>query len=320
MAGRRGRRIAVALALSLILGPAAAAETDPVDDRLWGPTASFGLGMRYDSAAARERERRPRGEGPVIAGEGYLFTENEIAGLRLQTSAELYADSFLDDHDDDFYQVSAWTGPRLARIGVWTLRSAFGGRVSYYGGRRYGLIGDGYLILENFENEVLRYLELGAGYADYGADAETGSGGPWGSFRMELHAPSPPIGDTLRLVPGMAHYHSGRKRLRYTELGVTLGWGTPLPGPLRLDVEAYTSYSRFDGSDPGDPEAGVEPAVSDGIREDWYTFAYAGLSIHPLFSSLLTLEFRYSYENNESNDRSERFDSHSGGAYLTLAF
>ena len=315
-----GGWIAVAVALSVLRGAPASAQIDPVDDRLWGPAASFGLGMRYDSSEARERERRPRGEGPVIAGEGYLFSENEIAGLRLQTSAELYVDSFLDDHDDDFYQASAWTGPRLARIGVWHLRTAFGGRLSYYAGERYGLIGDAYLILENYENDVLRYLELGAGYADYSGEAERGSDGPWYSFQMELQAPSPPLGDTLRLVPGMAHYQSELDSLRYTELGVTLGWGTPLPGPLRLDIEAYTSFSRFAGSDPGDPDAGIEPAVSDGIREDWYTLAYAGLSIYPFFSRSLTLELRYSYENNDSNDDSESFDSHSGGAYLTLAF
>jgi hypothetical protein len=246
----------------------------------------------------------------VVNSELYLFREDDFAGLELQSSMEVYTDIFLEDRDDDFYQVAGWTGPRLARLGSWTLRSAFGGRVSFYDYERYGAIGDAYLTLENSEEGLLRYVELHGSYEDYGAGEFADSDGPAVSLFAELRVEAPPWGDSLWLLPGVNHYHAEQRRLRYTELGAVLGWGTHLVGPLRLDLDVYGSYSLF-----ADSESNVS-----GDRRDWYTLANASFGLYPFFSGLQTLEVRYSYERTDSTDRFQRFDGHSAGLFFTRSF
>jgi hypothetical protein len=290
---------------SLALAAVSGAAEEAGDDAT-GTDLDLTVGARFDTNEAALRDVLPRSRGFVLHTNLLASHDRRVAGIPWQAGGEVYTDTYTDERDEDYYSVSVWSGPGIEIGGPWSLQPAVGGQLSFSGYERLGLIGDFYLTWDSGGAILLSYAELRLAYEDYRDEFE-GYDAPVGSLTLAFGADDPPgWGDAVWLVPSVVYYRAERRAFRYTELAASLAWGGPLAGPVRLDLEAYGSRRFYAGSEEG----------VGGDRRDWYTLNVVSLSLSPLLSESQTLEARYVYERNWSNESFERYDGHSAGLFL----
>jgi hypothetical protein len=232
-----------------------------------------------------------------------VFDERRVADNRLRSDLYFYADAHSDEHDLDYHVVSGRTGPVFDLGEGWQIQTAVEGSVSLYDYEPFSLLGAGGLTLRRRGGGLVRSIHLRAGSEDFSSDFDDADA--WfGDMTVGLgYDGILAAGDWLQLEPGFAWNEARESRYRYSQAGVALRYGAPLVASLRGSVEARGWRRLYDG----------HAFDVDGDRKDWHMIAGVTLSYTGLFRQQVSLELRYEFEKNWSNDDFEEYDGHSAG-------
>jgi hypothetical protein len=236
----------------------------------------------------------------------FLFDEREVADSRLRSDLYVYGDAHGDGHDLDYSILSGRTGPVFDLGESWQIHTAMEGSVSLYDYEPFSLLGAGDLTLQSRTGRFVRSIHLRAG----GEHFSSGFGNRDAWFAdLTMSLASEGIlraGDWLQLAPGVTRNQARESRFRYSQAGAALRYEAPLIGRLTGSLGARAWRRLYDG----------HASEVETDRRDWHLINEVTLSYTGLFSKHLSLEVRYEFEKNWSNDDFEDYDGYSTGVFL----
>lgn len=291
-----------------------AANTPAYDADRHGLEPSTGVeawaGFRYQSGETSSDDRIEVPADGAFAFELYAYREQALLRSLWRGEVEVGIDVYARERSEDYDVFALRFGRVFEAPASWRVYAAVAGEQALFDYDSFYTNGSLWVTAEPVDLQAFRWLHARVGRDEYAseytgsdawiADVETGLG--FDDLLIEE--------DGVWIGPAVSYNHAESRRLRFIELDLETEYWLPIGGEWSVSFDVL-AWRRF--------YAGHEENLSDD-RRDWYLTAGSSVWLERLFTDALSLECRYEYERNWSNDDFERYESHNPGVYFHFVY
>lgn len=270
------------------------------------------VGGQYETNPRRSGKGVPGGDDVLAVTQASVVDERRVAGYRLRSEGDLYANFYNRFTDIDYGRVGANSGPILGLSEEWEIRPALGAAYAWLDGQTFYGAGDAIVSFYSQAGGPLRRIDL---QFEYDKISEAFA-----------HRDAYQIGLTPQLywVNQLTDQDIVLLTPFYRFNGVS-GSGPPGRGPTSqpFPLESHQVGGRIDYYVTVRPEIAFDANFTgyyqpfnehvlggSKLRRDRYLSPGAQIILKEFLSKRHDLIFAYQFEDNSSNDDTETFDNH----------
>lgn len=271
-----------------------------------GADLEASVGFRYQSGATVENNLIAIPTDVILALEISAHYERLLANQLWRTEFELESDTYVHEREQDYDTLALRLGRVSESIESWRIFTALAGEFAFVGYDPFYTGGSLWAAAVPKDQRTLRWLHARLGWEEFSA-AYAGSDAWVADYELGFGFDALFAKDASAWIGTSFGYNGAEsRRLRYGQLEIDGEYTIPLWGPWSVSVDATIWGRRYEGHEEN----------LDADRRDGYLTTGSSFWFEGFVAECLSLEIRYEYERNWSNDGGERYESHNPGIYL----